>query len=244
MSLNPFTYRRRQREAELARQQQIRIDIQVADEQLRAALDRLRQPHLLYQNDYFNYYPTRYDPPVDPVKAGKTAATLLKRYLSPDQALTWKESKQIFVDGQHNRYKIDRHGTVSGVRPEGSFCIALKDRYLPDADRVLGMKLYLETDEAGFLEEANWSDGRSSLVKLRIDGSVDRARVYGGNYRQPYFFFNAENQRLFRQQEPVTVTYNYVDATTFGDVNRTYLVGTTEWTNDTLTDLTFTYEET
>lgn len=153
-----FQIDRRRQEARMARE--------------RAARDRYGP----YRALYYGEQPTR--------SAEEAAEELLFRHLDRDQRRSYSLRKGFEVKGAHNIYWVTKAGGVDAIKPRGSFCVYLRERILPSADRALAMKLYIEGDEEGFLREANFSDDATSLVKLRIDGTVDREARYGmfGNH--------------------------------------------------------------
>lgn len=96
--------------------------------------------------------------------AVKKAEKLLLRHLTKLQAIEYKATGEIEVQGSHHRYRISASGAqiLSGRFKGGNLCVApigYSNRYdrrsLPYADRVLTMKLWIEANEKGFLEVAN-----------------------------------------------------------------------------------------
>jgi hypothetical protein len=202
------------------------------------------------------------------------ADLLLEEHLDKNQLAFWNKNRSFLVKGKKLTYLIQPGGRVSTLKPKGDFCINTTDHSQPEGDIVLGLKMFIEANEEGFLEEANWSGPEGSLIKMTIDGIPDPSRRHTG-FEGGRFFTNAglltqADFRRYTQQggaggggtvtrgvneagEPVYGRYNpitnrteTVDVTTFGDTTRTFMVPYLGTERATFTNdaLTTEYDET
>jgi hypothetical protein len=92
-------------------------------------------------------------------EAEERAWQLLQRTLSAEQARTLKEALYVTVQAPSGRrYRISHDGVIYGLSrqtdtPIERFCL-VPTTELPRSDRVLALKLMIETDEPGFLRTA------------------------------------------------------------------------------------------
>jgi hypothetical protein len=93
------------------------------------------------------------------VEAEERAWQLLQRTLSAEQARTLKEELYFTVQAKSGRrYRISHDGVAYGISrqtdtPTERFCL-VPTAELPRGDRVLAIKLMIETHEQGFLRTA------------------------------------------------------------------------------------------
>jgi hypothetical protein len=93
------------------------------------------------------------------VEAEERAWQLLQRTLSEEQARTLKEERYFTVQAQSGRrYRIAHDGLIYGISrptdtPTERFCLVPTTK-LPCGDRLLAIKLMIETNEQGFLRTA------------------------------------------------------------------------------------------
>lgn len=97
------------------------------------------------------------------------AEALLRDHLDPRQAADYGALGAFGVRGAGgNEYVIDRVGRVFG---NGLYlCVGSTDPYLPHADAVLGLKLFIEASEEEFLRLANV--GGHPAFKLAATGDL------------------------------------------------------------------------
>ena len=194
-------------------------------------------------------------PKIDVLETSEAVARaeeLLIEHLDHRQRADWKKHRNFQVKGQTMTYQLSEVGKpriVAGPNKGTALCIVpggYAHRTLPKGDELLALKFLIEADEAKFLKTANpnWfrPDGTSRRPK---DGSAYEpywARPYDLNQaRQNWAYYQNELATTTRRLETAvaainalpnitataTVTDgNYVDATTFGARNRTYLTGT------------------
>jgi len=89
-------------------------------------------------------------------EARDRAESLLLEHLDDEQAATWQTAGIFIVDTPSgNRYRVERDGNqVRNLDIRTSYCLQAVGS-VPRADTALAHKLWLEADEAGFLEAAN-----------------------------------------------------------------------------------------
>ena len=93
------------------------------------------------------------------VEAEERAWQLLQRTLSAEQARTLQDALYVTVQAQSGRrYRISHDGVIYGLSrqsdtPIERFCL-VPTTELPRGDRVLALKLMIETNEPGFLRTA------------------------------------------------------------------------------------------
>jgi hypothetical protein len=92
-------------------------------------------------------------------EAEERAWQLLQRHLSAEQARTLKEELSFTAQGESGRrYRIFHDGVIYGLSrqtntPTERFCL-VPTTELPRGDRLLALKLMIETNEPGFLGTA------------------------------------------------------------------------------------------
>jgi hypothetical protein len=99
------------------------------------------------------------DSPRTRAAAEERAWQLLQRTLSAEQARTLKEERSFTAQAPSGRrYRIAHDGAIYGLRGQTD---TLTDRFclvpttaLPRGDRLLALKLMIETNEQGFLQTA------------------------------------------------------------------------------------------
>jgi hypothetical protein len=107
---------------------------------------------------------------VEASAARRRAGDLLHRSLTPEQREDLKRRDCFFMDsiaanGERRRYRIDRgtHGNVKLLDKDGRiigrYCV--QPNGVPVEDCMLAQKLWLESNEAGFIRAANFTPQRA-----------------------------------------------------------------------------------
>ena len=192
---------------------------------------------------------------IDAKLVTKRSKELLYDHLTKNQISDLEKLGEFKIKMEHNTYFVDNEARVGAQSHETHrrfLCVSTRDPSLPIFDKILAVKLYIEGNEKEFLKTANVSGDYS--LKLDQDGVLRRnGRTIGNEEPIDYARINATlnetlaglrvvNTNAGRFYETLNIT-NAIDATTFGDTNRTYLAGpTTITTNATIGPGAFDYE--
>lgn len=171
------------------------------------------------------------------VEAKEKALATLIEHLDEKQRQTFNSGNGYFdVAGKTMTYRLSMHApikVVDGPNKNTGFCIYSTDPRAPHADELLGLKLYIEGNEAGFLKTANpesqiqWyidvdgktrsrQTGRQVQAGTRLHTGLEwpalAARFNAGltlnDYRQTFQQYQQQQQTLQQRLEALTAQLN------------------------------------